>query len=194
MPRLNRIFTRRGDGGQTQLGGGQTVSKTDVRVSVMGDLDELNAWLGVISCQELPSGIRAIISRIQNELFDLGAELCFQDVEREAPHLQLLDNQHIQDLENSIEETTATVGSLENFILPGGVEAAASLHLARTVCRRAERNLVQLHATTGGRDLPLRYVNRLSDALFVWARLANFTSKTPENLWKPGGERSGLLT
>ena len=194
MPRLNRIFTRRGDGGQTQLGGGQTVSKTDVRVSVMGDLDELNAWLGVISRQELPPGIRAIISRIQNELFDLGAELCFQDVEREAPQLQLLDNQHIQDLENSIEETTATVGSLENFILPGGVEAAASLHLARTVCRRAERNLVQLHVTTGGRDLPLRYVNRLSDALFVWARLANFTSKTPENLWKPGGERSGLLT
>lgn len=191
MPRLNRIFTRRGDGGQTQLGGGQTVSKTDARIKVMGDLDELNAWLGVICSQNLPHEIRAILGRVQNELFDLGAELCFQDVEREAPHLQLLNKQHIQNLEDSIKETTATVGSLDNFVLPGGVEAAASLHLARTVCRRAERNLVQLRTSTGGRDLPLVYVNRLSDALFVWARLANFSSNTPETLWNPGGESLG---
>ncbi len=189
MPRLTRIFTRQGDGGQTRLGGGQTVSKADARIAVMGDLDELNAWLGVICSQDLPAEIAHSLTRIQNELFDLGAELCFEDVKKEAPQLQVLDAKHVQALEHTIETIAAQVGTLENFILPGGHTAAAGLHLARTVCRRTERHLVRLQRMAGGRDILLVYVNRLSDALFMWARLANCLHNTPETLWKPGNER-----
>ena len=189
MPRLTQIFTRQGDSGQTRLGGGQTVSKADARIAVMGDLDELNAWLGVICSQTLAAEIANPLARIQNELFDLGAEMCFEDVEQEAPQLRLLDEQNVQELENAIETVSAQVGNLENFILPGGTTAAAWLHLARTVCRRTERHMVRLHLIAGGRDLPLIYVNRLSDALFMWARLANLLHETTETLWKPGGER-----
>ncbi len=187
MPRLTRIFTRQGDGGQTRLGGGQKVSKADARIAVMGDLDELNAWLGVICSQSLAAEIANPLARIQNELFDLGAEVCFEDAEKEAPQLRLLNAQNVQALESAIDTVSAQVGNLENFILPGGTAAAAWLHLARTVCRRAERHMVRLHRIAGGRHLPLIYVNRLSDALFMWARLANLLHDTPETLWTPGG-------
>lgn len=187
MPKLNKIFTRRGDRGQTQLGGGQSVSKNDARIAVLGDIDELNAWVGVVRCQEVPIEISRHLSRIQNELFDLGAEICFEDVEYEAPQLRFLSQKNVIALEAAIEQATLQTGGLENFILPGGGEAAAWLHLARTVCRRAERHLVQLHQAAGGRDLPIQYINRLSDAFFVWARLANMLSGDSEILWKPGG-------
>lgn len=189
MPRLNKIFTRKGDSGQTQLGGGQTVSKSDARIAVLGDIDELNAWIGTVSRLPLPIEVRNHLNRIQNELFDLGAEICYKDVENEAPFLQILSKQNIHELEEAIDQATAQTGPLENFILPGGGETAAWLHLARTVCRRAERNLVILHQVAGGRELPISYVNRLSDALFVWARLANLVSENPETLWIPGGKR-----
>ena len=154
MPKLTRIFTRQGDGGETQLGGGQRISKADVRIAVMGDLDELNAWLGVIAGHDPTPEITNSLTRVQNELFDLGAEMCFENVKQEAPQLQLLDKRNVQDLEYAIAQVTARVGSLENFILPGGALAATWLHLARTVCRRAERHMVQLHLVAGGRDIP----------------------------------------
>ncbi len=191
IPRLTKIFTRRGDGGQTRLGGGQKVSKADARIAVMGDLDELNAWLGVVcSSPALAAEIAAPLARVQHELFDLGAEMCFEDAATEAPQLRLLAEDDVQALENTIETIAARVGELENFILPGGTPVAAWLHLARTVCRRTERHMVRLHRTAGGRAIPLIYVNRLSDALFMWARLANLVAGTPETLWQP--DREGL--
>ncbi len=186
MPRLTSIYTRKGDQGYTQLGGGQVVSKDEIRISVLGDLDELNALLGVLRTMSLPCTISSHLVRIQNELFDLGAEVCFTPADLDSTRIPQLDQRNVQWLEETINDMTPNLGALDNFILPGGNAGAAFLHLARTVCRRAERNLVRLYHIEGGRDLPLRYVNRLSDALFMWARLANHSSKTPEEIWKPG--------
>lgn len=187
MPRLTRIYTRKGDGGKTQLGGGQVVPKDDARIAAMGDLDELNALLGVIRSLPLPSAVATHLRRVQNELFDLGAEICFAPEDLEGLSIPLLDQRHVTWLEEAIEDVTPRIGALDNFVLPGGAASAAHLHTARAVCRRAERSLVRLFHLTGGRDMPLRYVNRLSDALFVWARLANHAAGVPETLWRPGG-------
>lgn len=190
MPRLTRIYTRRGDHGKTQLGGGQVVSKDDARISAMGDLDELNALLGVVRSLSMPISIDTHLARIQNELFDLGAEICFEPDDLTSATFPMLDQRHVDWLEEAMEEVMPQVGALDNFVLPGGHQTASFLHLARAVCRRAERHLVRLHHLSGGRDLPLRYLNRLSDALFMWARLANRTV-ADEILWRPGGPAAG---
>lgn len=187
MPRLTTIYTRKGDQGYTQLGGGQVVTKDDLRITALGDLDELNALLSVLRTMSLPPPVAGHLARIQNELFDLGAELCFDPADLDTIRIPLLQQTHVQWLEDAINEVSPQVGTLDNFILPGGSPGAAYLHLARTVCRRAERNLVRLFLATGGRELPIRYVNRLSDALFMWARLANHVIQTPDTLWRPGG-------
>ncbi len=188
MPRLTTIYTRKGDQGHTQLGGGQVVTKDDIRIATLGDLDELNALLGVLRTMTLPPPLDSHIARIQNELFDLGAEICFQPADLDQIRIPQLQQKHVQWLENTINDVAPDVGTLDNFILPGGIQTAAHLHWARTVCRRAERNLVRLYHLEGGRELPLRYINRLSDALFMWARWANWTAHTSDVLWRPGGE------
>ncbi len=190
MPRLTTIYTRKGDQGYTQLGGGQVVTKDDIRITALGDLDELNALLGVLRTMSLPLTVSAHLERIQNELFDLGAELCFEPDDVDAARIPQLQQKHVQWLEDAIDEVSPQVGSLDNFILPGGHPGAAYLHLARTVCRRVERNMVRLFLAAGGRELPLRYVNRLSDALFMWARLTNLVTRTSDVLWRPGGTPS----
>ena len=188
MPRLTSIYTRAGDEGRTQLGGGQVVSKHSLRIEALGDLDELNAILGTALSMEAPASLADPLRRVQNDLFDLGAETCFEPADADAARIPQLEQRHVDWLESAIDQATPRLGTLNNFILPGGSPCAASLHLARTVCRRAERNLVRVHQQDGGRAVCLRYLNRLSDALFQWARIANLEAGTAETLWRPGGE------
>ena len=187
---LNRIYTKTGDGGETRLASGEPVSKTDARVAAYGAVDELNAVIGVA---RLHSGqndrIDAMLGRIQNELFDLGADLA-------TPHepppkweaLRILDSQ-VARLETEIDWMNECQKALDSFILPGGSPLSAHLHLARTVCRRAEREAVR--AFEAGRDISpvaIRYLNRLSDHLFVAARRAN-ANGADDVKWVPGATR-----
>jgi cob(I)alamin adenosyltransferase len=167
--RLTRIYTRGGDAGETSLGDGSRVPKTDPRVAAMGDVDELNSLLGWAD---------AGLERIQNELFDLGADLSRPG----ADHLRI-EQSYLDRLEAEIDEANAALEPLKSFVLPGGTESAARLYLARAVCRRAERSVL---AVGGTNPLVAVYLNRLSDLLFVLARAANGGE---EPLWKPGGER-----
>jgi cob(I)alamin adenosyltransferase len=167
--RLTRIYTRGGDAGQTSLGDGSRVPKTDARVVAMGDVDELNSVLGWADVG---------VDRIQNELFDLGADLAVP-----AGEGLRIEQSYIDRLEAEIDEANAALEPLKSFVLPGGTESASRLFLARAVCRRAERSVL---AVEGANPLAAVYLNRLSDLLFVLARAANGGD---EVLWKPGGER-----
>src|SRR5690348_661391 len=173
--RLTRIYTRGGDRGETSLGDGSRVSKLDPRVAAMGDVDELNSLLG------LAGGL----DRIQNELFDLGADLSVPYAGNED-RLRVTD-QAVERLEQEIDDANASLPELKSFVLPGGNERAAQLFLARAVCRRAERAVL---AVPDGNPLAAVYLNRLSDLLFVLARAAN-AGKEP--LWKPGSYTSGEI-
>jgi cob(I)alamin adenosyltransferase len=167
--RLTRIYTRGGDAGETSLGDGSRVPKSDPRVVATGDVDELNSLLGWVD---------AGLERIQNELFDLGADLSRPG----ADHLRI-EQSYVDRLEAEIDEANAALEPLKSFVLPGGTESAARLYLARAVCRRAERSVL---AVGDANPLAAVYLNRLSDLLFVLARAANGGN---EPLWKPGGER-----
>ncbi len=181
-----KVYTRRGDSGETSLFGGARVPKDAARVVAFGAVDELNAALGVACASlddaELAEGLRGI----QSSLFDLGGELATPDVEeREArgkgiPRVQGAD---VEALEAWIDRLDAEIEPLQSFILPGGAPAAAQLQLARTVCRRAERELVSLARTEQVAELPLRYLNRLSDLLFTLARAVNQRAGVPEPEW-----------
>ena len=179
--RLTRIYTRGGDGGQTSLGDGSRVPKTDPRVEAYGVVDELNAQLGVVVAGDLPVRIRRVIERVQNELFDLGADLSVPETGGERERLRVAPSQ-VEALEASCDEVNAELEPLRSFVLPGGTETAARLHLARTVCRRAERHALRVD---GANPVALAYLNRLSDLLFILARAANAGGEEP--LWKPGG-------
>ena len=187
---LNRIYTKTGDGGETRLASGATVSKTDPRVEAYGSVDELNGVLGVA---RLHSGqndrIDAMLARIQNELFDLGADLATpHDPPPKWEALRVLDGQ-VERLEQEIDWMNESLKALDSFILPGGSPLSAHLHLARTVCRRAERDAVR--ANEAGRDISpvaIRYLNRLSDHLFVAARRAN-ANGADDVKWVPGATR-----
>ena len=186
MPRLTRIYTKTGDTGLTGLGGGQRVPKDSRRVETYGTVDELNSQLGLALALGLCDRLAGELPRIQNELFDLGSDLATPAASQARHPVPTIEPRHVEHLEALIDELNEVVGPLANFLLPGGSVGAAALHVARTVCRRAERQ-----ATALARDEPigptvLPYLNRLSDALFVMARYENHERGVAEPLWQPG--------
>jgi cob(I)alamin adenosyltransferase len=188
---LNRIYTRTGDDGTTALGTGERRPKYDLRIAAYGTVDELNAALGLVRLHTTDDpDIDPMLLRIQNDLFDLGADLCMPDRGKGpgGARMSITDAQ-VTRLEQEIDELNADLKPLRSFVLPGGTAAAAHLHLARTVCRRAERLMVELAAQGESVGAPaLKYVNRLSDFLFVAARFANDRG-TRDVLWSPGANR-----
>lgn len=183
MPRLTKIYTRKGDEGTTSLGGRQRVAKDSPRVSAYGSVDELNSVIGVALANGLSPRLAEVLPAIQNELFHLGSDLCFAEEDKQEYNIPQIEERHVVRLEQLIDEMTAVVGPLENFILPGGSVGAAHLHVARTVCRRAEREVVTLAREEAVGPFVIKYLNRLSDALFVMARYENHERGAPEPLW-----------
>jgi cob(I)alamin adenosyltransferase len=189
---LNKIYTRTGDDGTTALGSGRRISKYHLRVEAYGTLDETNAAIGLarLHTRDKQPALDAMLARIQNDLFDLGADLCFPDETKDARgRLQVSDAQ-VERLEGEIDELNRELQPLRSFVLPGGSPAASFLHLARTVSRRAERLMVALASKQGEPvgAAALRYINRLSDFLFVAARFANDEGKS-DVTWVPGKNR-----
>lgn len=185
MARLTKIYTKRGDKGETSLGGGQRVRKDTLRVQVYGTVDELNSQIGVALAVGLCERLTSVLPSIQNELFDLGSDLCFLEEDKAKYAMPQIELRHVTRLEELIDEMTAELGPLKNFILPGGSLGAAQLHVARTVCRRAEREATTLAREEGVGEYVLNYLNRLSDALFVMARYENLQQGVAEPLWQP---------
>jgi len=189
MVKLTKIYTRGGDGGETSLGDGRRVSKHDVRVAAYGAVDEANATLGLARLHA-KGETDAMLARIQNDLFDLGADLCTPetgDDERKGQALRVVAGQ-VERLEREIDSMNVELKPLTSFILPGGSPASAYLHLARTVARRAERLMSELAEHEPLNQVALQYINRLSDHLFQLARLENKGGEA-DVLWRPGGER-----
>jgi len=183
--RLTKIYTRAGDGGETSLGDGSRVPKLDCRIGAFGTVDELNSALGVVLAgPELPARLRRPLEQIQNDLFDVGADL---SVPFGVTDRLRIDQSHVDRLEALCDEFNAELPMLKSFVLPGGTEAAARLHVARTICRRSEREALAADGEHGINPLVLAYLNRLSDFLFIAARSANAAAGRDEPLWKPGG-------
>jgi cob(I)alamin adenosyltransferase len=184
--RLTRIYTRAGDAGETSLGDGSRVAKTDLRIEAYGTVDELNSVLGLALSGGLPDEFRPWLEQVQNDLFDLGADLSvtLEDTKRER--LRVTRGQ-VERLEELCDLVNERLEPLRSFILPGGTEAAARLHVARAVCRRAERRAVALAEEQDANPEALAYLNRLSDLLFILARAANAGSQEP--LWRPGSSQ-----
>lgn len=183
MPRLTKIYTRQGDKGQTSLGSGAKVPKDSLRVSAYGTVDELNSSIGVAIAAGLDTKLASVLPEIQNELFHLGSDLSFREQDKIEFKIPQIEQRHIDRLEVLIDELTAVVGPLENFILPGGSVGSAHLHVARTICRRAEREVITLARDEAIGPFVISYLNRLSDALFVMARYENHARGIPEPLW-----------
>jgi cob(I)alamin adenosyltransferase len=191
MVRLTKIYTRTGDSGATRLGDMSETMKHDPRVDAYGDVDETNSSIGLARCALAPAdALDDVLRRVQNDLFDLGADLCVPETDEPLGYEPLrVTASQVERLEADIDAINADLSTLDSFILPGGSEAAARLHVARTVCRRAERKVSALIA--GGSVInpeALKYLNRLSDLLFVAARSMNDQGKA-DVLWVPGGER-----
>lgn len=189
MVYLSRIYTKSGDGGETGLGDGSRVPKDSGRVEAYGQVDELNSVLGLVvaSCPDCPES--ALLHTIQNDLFDVGADLCVPPTEGEQPGKALrVTAAQSERLEKAIDRLNESLQPLRSFVLPGGTPLAGYLHLARTVCRRAERSVVTLMRAETVNANVLIYLNRLSDLLFVLARVANDGGKG-DVLWVPGGNR-----
>lgn len=183
-----KIYTRRGDRGETDLFGGGRVAKDHLRVTAYGEVDELNSCVGVSAAATGHDDLRALLQRIQNTLFDLGAHLATPDAARRAKaDIPGASTEDIEELEAKIDLFEGELPPLKNFILPGGTQAAAALHLARTVCRRVERRAVALDREEPLDERVLRYVNRLSDLLFVMARVENVRAGVPDVEWAPRG-------
>jgi len=180
--RLSKIYTRTGDKGTTGLGDGSRVDKDDLRVETYGTVDELNSLVGLVLACDMEENIRACLTRTQHELFDLGGELCM-------PGYTLVPESCVGQLEKDLDRFNEDLPPLKDFILPGGSEAAARCHLARTVCRRAERLMVSLAKTGNINETSLRYLNRLSDLLFVIARVLARANGGKEVLWVHGDKR-----
>ncbi len=191
---LNRIYTRGGDTGETSLVGGQRVAKDALRIECYGTVDELNSWLGLarVSSLEHPAlaALSGILLRVQHELFNLGSILATlpQDVHPKQPRVTGAETSQ---LEREIDEMNHVLPSLRSFVLPGGCRLNAELHAARTVCRRVERIAVALARTETLPDQSIQYLNRLSDALFVWSRWVNHILGVGEVLWEPNRAASG---
>ena len=183
MIKLNKIYTKTGDGGDTALGDGERVLKDSLRVSAYGNVDELNASIGIITLYA-NTELKRKLKNIQNDLFDIGADLCVPISEKNKDRLRLSTNQ-IETLELEIDEMNSILEPLNSFVLPGGCRSATFLHMARTICRRAERSVVSLRSQERINDNTLVYLNRLSDWLFVASRVENQENST-EVLWSPG--------
>ena len=177
--RLSKIVTRTGDAGTTGLGDGSRTTKDSLRIDAIGEVDELNSGLGVLLCEDLPHAVQTALLDIQNDLFDLGGELCM-------PGVEVIKDVQVERLERLAEEFNANLPMLKEFILPGGTRAAALTHLSRTVCRRAERAMVRLHGAEPVSDAARRYINRLSDLLFILGRLLNRAGGRGDVLWQKG--------
>ena len=179
--RLTRIYTRAGDSGETSLGDGSRVPKLDCRIAAFGTVDEVNSLLGFVLTADPPAGIREVLERVQNELFDVGADISVPF--GVADRLRVSQTQ-ITALEADCDLFNADLPELKSFVLPGGSELAARLHVARAVCRRAERDVLDAAERVEINPLVIVYLNRLSDLLFILARAANLGGREP--LWKPG--------
>ena len=184
--RLTKIYTRGGDAGETSLGDGSRVSKLDGRIEAFGTVDELNAALGVVLAGDVPDELRGVLARVQNELFDVGADL---SVPAAVEGRLRVDQSLVDRLEHDCDRFNADLPELRSFVLPGGTQAAARLHVARTLCRRAERDVLRAATKHDLGPLVAVYLNRLSDLLFVLTRAANALAGQDEPLWKPGGTR-----
>lgn len=180
--RLSRIYTRTGDDGTTGLGDGTRVKKTSPRVEAMGAVDELNSVIGILLTHEVPEDIRAPLTDIQHELFDLGGELSI-------PGRTAITEAQVGRLETTLDQLNADLAPLKEFILPGGTQAAAMCHLARAVCRRAERCVHHLAENESVSPVAAKYLNRLSDLLFVIGRALNARHGRQDVLWQPGKNR-----
>jgi cob(I)alamin adenosyltransferase len=183
MPRITRVYTRTGDDGTTALGGGKRVGKDALRVEAYGTVDELNSVVGVARSAGVHDDLLSPLATMQNDLFHLGAELCTpvdDEVDRKGPCVQ---ERHTVALEELMDRLMENLPPLENFVLPAGTLASAHLHVARAVCRRAERLVLTLSRTESVSNWALTYLNRLSDALFVMARYENFRHQVPDTLW-----------
>ena len=183
MIKLNKIYTKTGDGGDTALGDGERVLKDSLRVTAYGNVDELNASIGIITLYA-NTELKRKLKNIQNDLFDIGADLCVPISEKNKDRLRLSTNQ-VETLELEIDEMNSNLEPLNSFILPGGCRSATFLHMARTICRRAERSVVSLRSQEKVNDNTLIYLNRLSDWLFVASRVEN-QENSSEVLWAPG--------
>ena len=175
--RLSKIATRTGDDGTTGLGDGRRVRKDEARITAIGEVDELNSNLGVLLCENLPENVRSALSTVQHDLFDLGGELCI-------PGHTIITDKHLAQLDGWLDDYNATLPPLKEFILPGGSRSAALAHVCRTVCRRAERANVALGQSEAINAAPRQYVNRLSDLLFVLARVLNRVDGGSDVLWQ----------
>src|SRR5262245_41342019 len=189
--RIDRVYTKAGDKGETSLIGGERVSKADPRLECYGTIDELNAVIGLVvealTASQAGTHLTPILRRVQNELFNLGCELATPDPERRAK-LPRIEARHVEALERDIDAVNDDLPPLTSFVLPGGGWASAYFHLARTVCRRAERLVVGMgEAEDIGGDMPVQYLNRLSDALFVWGRWSALKDGKPEPTWDSRG-------
>ena len=177
--RLTRIYTRTGDDGTTGLGDGSRTAKDDSRIEAIGSVDELNCVIGLLLCEQLPDTLRECLVGIQHRLFDIGGELSI-------PGHSMVADSHVHKLEQVLDELNAELPPLEDFILPGGSRAAALCHQARAVCRRAERRVHTLGRQADINTASARYLNRLSDLLFVMARYYNKQTGEPDVLWEHG--------
>jgi cob(I)alamin adenosyltransferase len=182
--RLSKIVTRTGDAGTTGLGDGTRVAKDSARIEAIGSVDELNAVLGVLLAEPLPDEIADCLTEVQHDLFDLGGELSI-------PGYSAVRDAHVDRVEQAIGRFNEGLGPLKEFILPGGTRAASLAHVARTVCRRAERTLVHLGASTTVADPVRRYMNRLSDLLFILSRVLNREAGRADVLWQKDRRRAG---
>jgi len=175
--RLSKIYTRTGDAGTTGLGNGNRVSKNSLRIHTLGEVDEANAAIGVLLCEEMPDEVRQLLTNVQHDLFDLGGEVCI-------PGMEMITARQVQHLEEELDRFNDDLEPLKDFILPGGTRAAALCHQARTICRRAERMIVALGQEEAVNDAPRQYLNRLSDLLFVLGRVLNRAGGRGDVLWQ----------
>jgi cob(I)alamin adenosyltransferase len=180
--RLSKIATRTGDNGTTGLGDGSRTGKDSLRVHAMGDVDELNSHIGLLLCEQLPDALREELVSIQHDLFDLGGELCI-------PGFTLIQDSHVERLDGLLAKYNADLPPLKDFILPAGSRGAALAHVCRTICRRAERTVVGLGKDDIINDNPKRYLNRLSDLMFVLSRVLNRFAGGSDVLWEKDRKR-----
>jgi cob(I)alamin adenosyltransferase len=183
MPRITRVYTRTGDDGTTGLGGGQRVAKDSLRIETYGTVDELSSQIGVAVALGLALRLAETLARVQNELFNVGSDLCILEEDKARMPVPVVEARHVEALEALMDALSDELPYLDNFILPGGTTGAAQLHVARTVCRRAERLAVALAREEAVGPFVVRYLNRLSDALFVMARYENLARGIPDVLW-----------
>jgi cob(I)alamin adenosyltransferase len=183
MPRITRVYTRTGDDGTTSLGGGQRVAKDSPRIEAYGTVDELNSQIGAAVAAGLHETLRDALATVQNELFHLGSDLCILESDKTRRPAPKIEERHVRALEDLMDRLSEELPPLENFVLPGGCPGAAALHVARTVCRRAERLVIGLSRAEAVGPFTVTFLNRLSDALFVMARYENKKRGVPDVLW-----------